>query len=191
MVGVGWSCRIDRRAMSSSHIFLLLLVMLRTRPGAAFAAVGRQRFGNMSDGMARAAGRLRASSTRAYPASLRRSREGGLCMEGRSCAPEITDDTFEAEVLNQEQPVLVFFRAPWCGPCRMVSPVVDEVIAEHGEKLKVLELCTDENPKTVAELKIRNIPTLMLFSERKSVMTVVGAVPKSALVSSIKKHMDL
>lgn len=76
----------------------------------------------------------------------------------------------------------------------MVGPIVDEVIAEHGGaggKLKVLELCTDENPKTVAELKIRNIPTLMLFSERKSVMTVVGAVPKSALVSSIKKHVDL
>ena len=78
-----------------------------------------------------------------------------------------------------------------CGPCRMVGPVVDEVIADHGGKLKVLELCTDENPKTVAEFKIRNIPTLMLFNDRKSVLTVVGAVPKSALVSSIKKHMDL
>lgn len=73
----------------------------------------------------------------------------------------------------------------------MVGPVVDEVINEHGDKLKVFELCTDDNPKTVAEFKIRNIPTLMLFHERKSVMTVVGAVPKSGLVSSIKKHMDL
>ncbi|CAM9478301.1 unnamed protein product [Hapterophycus canaliculatus] len=112
-------------------------------------------------------------------------------MDARSCAPEITDESFEEEVLKEDRPVLVFFRAPWCGPCRMVGPIVDEVIAEHGEKLKVLELCTDENPKTVAEFNIRNIPTLMLFSERKSVMTVVGAVPKSALVSSIKKHMDL
>lgn len=73
----------------------------------------------------------------------------------------------------------------------MVGPVVDEVIDEHGSKLKVLEICTDENPETVAEFKIRNIPTLMLFQGRKSVMTVVGAVPKSALVSSIKKHMEL
>ncbi|CBJ27844.1 Thiol-disulfide isomerase and thioredoxin [Ectocarpus siliculosus] len=112
-------------------------------------------------------------------------------MDARSCAPEITDDSFEAEVLDEDRPVLVFFRAAWCGPCRMVGPIVDEVIADHGGKLKVLELCTDENPKTVAEFKIRNIPTLMLFSDRKSVMTVVGAVPKSALVSSIKKHMDL
>lgn len=73
----------------------------------------------------------------------------------------------------------------------MVGPIVDEVIDEHGSKLKILELCTDENPRSVAEFKIRNIPTLMLFKERKSVMTVVGAVPKSALVSSIKKHMEL
>lgn len=73
----------------------------------------------------------------------------------------------------------------------MVGPIVDEVIDEHGAKLTVLEICTDENPETVANFKIRNIPTLMLFSQGKSVMTVVGAVPKSALVSSIKKHMDL
>lgn len=73
----------------------------------------------------------------------------------------------------------------------MVGPVVDEFIDEHGEKLKVLEICTDENLKTAAEFKITNIPTLMLFSGGKSIMTVVGAVPLSSLVSSIKKHIDL
>lgn len=73
----------------------------------------------------------------------------------------------------------------------MVGPIVDEMIEEHGGKVKILEICTDENPKTVAEFKIKNIPTLMLFRDRKSVMTVVGAVPKSALVSSIKKHVQL
>lgn len=86
---------------------------------------------------------------------------------------------------------LVVLGASRCGPCRMVGPIVDEVIDEHGAKLAVLEICTDENPETVAKFKIRNIPTLMLFNQGKSVMTVVGAVPKSALVSSIKKHMDL
>lgn len=87
--------------------------------------------------------------------------------------------------------VLGYYLTCRCGPCRMVGPVVDEVIDDHGEILKVVELCTDENPATVAKFNIRNIPTLMLFDDRKSVMTVVGAVPKSGLVSSIKKHMDL
>lgn len=73
----------------------------------------------------------------------------------------------------------------------MVAPVVDEVIDELGSKLKVFELCTDENPETVSQFGIRNIPTIMLFHKRKSILTVVGAVPKTGLVSSIKKHMDI
>ncbi|CAM9706744.1 unnamed protein product, partial [Discosporangium mesarthrocarpum] len=106
-------------------------------------------------------------------------------------APPVSDADFEAEVLDTTEPVMVFFRAPWCGPCRMVGPVVNEVIEDHGDKLKIVEICTDDNPKVVSDYKIRNIPTIMLFREKKCVMTVVGAVPKSALVSSIKKHVDL
>eukprot|EP00904_Undaria_pinnatifida_P010037 jgi/Undpi1/6163/HiC_scaffold_20.g08647.m1 len=180
---LSWNWRISLFPRLWSAVVLLLL-SYSPRRGESFvqtrgsiAGLGRGIYG---------LGRARVSTL-----PLRKPQGGGLRMDARSCAPEITDDDFETEVLNEDRPVLVFFRAPWCGPCRMVGPIVDEVIADHGGKLKVLELCTDENPKTVAEFKIRNIPTLMLFNERKSVLTVVGAVPKSALVSSIKKHMDL
>ncbi|CAN0342523.1 unnamed protein product [Ectocarpus sp. 12 AP-2014] len=191
MVALSWGYRSIAGRTAGEACSVLLLLLACATPGVSFIqgrGIARQR--TFSYGAGRI-GRLQASSKGAYPPPSRRLRGRGLYMDARSSAPEITDDSFEAEVLDEDRPVLVFFRAPWCGPCRMVGPIVDEVIADHGGKLKVLELCTDENPKTVAEFKIRNIPTLMLFSHRKSVMTVVGAVPKSALVSSIKKHMDL
>ena len=94
---------------------------------------------------------------------------------------EVTDATFEQEVLKAPIPVLVDFWAPWCGPCRAVAPVVDEIANEYKGKLKVLKLNTDDNPKTAQSYRISGIPSLMVFKNGQPVEQVVGAVPKSTL----------
>ena len=102
---------------------------------------------------------------------------------------DVTDVTFEAEVLKSSIPVLVDFWAPWCGPCRAVAPVVDEIANEYKGKLKVLKLNTDENPKTAQSYRISGIPSLMVFKNGQPVEQVVGAVPKSTLSSAVEKHV--
>ena len=102
---------------------------------------------------------------------------------------DVTDVTFEAEVLKSSIPVLVDFWAPWCGPCRAVAPVVDEIANEYKGRLKVLKLNTDENPKTAQSYRISGIPSLMVFKNGQPVEQVVGAVPKSTLSSAIDKHV--
>ncbi|MBI3591180.1 MAG: thioredoxin [Candidatus Melainabacteria bacterium] len=102
---------------------------------------------------------------------------------------EVTDATFEEEVLKAKLPVLVDFWAPWCGPCRAVAPVVDEIASEYNGKLKVLKLNTDENPKTAQSYRISGIPSLMVFKNGQPVEQVVGAVPKSTLSSAVQKHI--
>ena len=102
---------------------------------------------------------------------------------------DVTDVTFEAEVLKSSIPVLVDFWAPWCGPCRAVAPVVDEIANEYKGRLKVLKLNTDENPKTAQSYRISGIPSLMVFKNGQPVEQVVGAVPKSTLASAIEKHV--
>ena len=99
---------------------------------------------------------------------------------------EITDATFEEEVVKSDTPVVVDFWAEWCGPCKMIAPLVEELAGEYDGKVKFTKLDVDSNPQTPMQFGIRGIPTLLIFSGGKPVGQVVGAVPKSML----KKRVD-
>jgi thioredoxin 1 len=106
-----------------------------------------------------------------------------------SAAASVTDDLFEQEVINSDLPVLVDFWAPWCGPCRMVAPVVEEIADQYEGQLKVVKVNTDENPQVAGKYGIRSIPTLMIFKDGEKKDMVVGAVPKSTLVLTLEKYL--
>ncbi|YAI82463.1 MAG: thioredoxin [cyanobacterium endosymbiont of Rhopalodia sterrenbergii] len=102
---------------------------------------------------------------------------------------EVTDDKFKDDVLDSDIPVLVDFWAPWCGPCRMVAPVVEEIAEQYEGQVKVVKLNTDDNPQIASQYGIRSIPTLMIFKEGQRVDMVVGAVPKTTLANTIEKYL--
>lgn len=106
-----------------------------------------------------------------------------------SNAIDITDATFESEVLNSAVPVVVDFWAPWCGPCRKLGPVLDEVSEELSGKIKVVKINTDENLKTAKEYSISGLPSLLVFKGGQAVERLVGLMPKSSIVSNIEKHL--
>ncbi|MBI3111823.1 MAG: thioredoxin [Ignavibacteriales bacterium] len=103
---------------------------------------------------------------------------------------EVTDSNFQNEVLNSATPVLIDFWAEWCGPCKMVAPVVEELAKEYDGKLKVGKVDVDSNQQVAIQFGIRSIPTLLIFKQGKVVDQLVGAVPKRMLVEKITKHLN-
>ena len=99
-----------------------------------------------------------------------------------SIARVVTDDTFEAEVLNSQRPVIVEYWADWCGPCRQVAPVLDSIAADHADSIDLVKINVDENPGTTRKYGILHVPTVSVFSGGQLVKQVIGARSKSALV---------
>jgi thioredoxin 1 len=102
---------------------------------------------------------------------------------------ELTDSSFETEVLKSTLPVLIDFWAIWCGPCRMVSPIVEEIAGEYTGKLKVGKVDVDSNTATAMQYGIRSIPTLLLFKDGQVVEQIIGAVPKRVIVDKLSRHL--
>ena len=101
----------------------------------------------------------------------------------------VTDDNFESEVLQSAEPVLVDYWAEWCGPCKMIAPVLDEIASEYEGRVKIAKLNIDDNPNTPPRYGIRGIPTLMLFKDGEVEATKVGAVSKSQLTAFIDSNL--
>jgi thioredoxin 1 len=104
-------------------------------------------------------------------------------------ATPVTDAEWTNEVLESDKPVLVDFWAEWCGPCRMVGPIVDEIAEENGEKIKVLKLNVDENPNTAREYGVMSIPTLLVFNGGQPEKRIVGAKAKNALMGDLADYV--
>jgi thioredoxin 1 len=103
-----------------------------------------------------------------------------------SALKKVTDATFDEEVLKSDKPVLVDFWAEWCGPCRMIAPILEQISAEHGEKLEIVKLNTDENPEIATRYGVLNIPMLNVYVKGEVAKTIVGAKPKRALLKDLE-----
>lgn len=101
----------------------------------------------------------------------------------------ITDQNFETEVLKSDQPVLIDFWAVWCGPCRAIAPIVEQLAGEYEGKVKIGKLDVDENPDTAVKYGVRSIPTLLLFKNGQVVDTIIGAVQKNVIVHKITPYI--
>jgi thioredoxin 1 len=104
-------------------------------------------------------------------------------------ALEVSDSTFEQEVLQSNQPVLVDFWAVWCGPCKAIAPIVEELAGDYEGKLKVMKLDVDDNPRTAVAYGVQSIPTLLVFKDGKPAERIVGAVPKKVIVDKLQSVM--
>ncbi len=102
----------------------------------------------------------------------------------------VSDDTFEAEVLKSVKPVLVDYWAEWCGPCKMIAPILDEVAGTYGDKLQIAKMNVDENREIPAKFGIRGIPTLMLFKDGELAATKVGAMSKAQLTAFLEQQLS-
>ena len=102
---------------------------------------------------------------------------------------EINDESFQEEVKNSSKLTVVDFWAPWCGPCRKLGPILDEIANEFAGKVKFVKLNTDENLKTAKDYAISGLPSLLVFKDGKAVERLVGLMPKSSIISNIEKHM--
>ncbi|KGQ70985.1 thiol reductase thioredoxin [Chelonobacter oris] len=100
-----------------------------------------------------------------------------------------TDASFESDVLQSGLPVVLDFWAPWCGPCKMIAPILDDIATELDGKVKVVKINVDENQQVAAQFGVRSIPTLVIFNEGKAVTTQVGALPKNQLIALIEKSI--
>lgn len=105
-------------------------------------------------------------------------------------AQQVTDSNFAEEVLSSDKPVIVDFWAEWCGPCRMVGPVIDEIGEEYSEKVKVVKLDVENNPATAMKYGITSIPAIYVFKDGEVDQQTVGAKPKTALVKELSKYLD-
>jgi thioredoxin 1 len=101
----------------------------------------------------------------------------------------VTDATFATDVLQSTKPVLVDFWAEWCGPCKMVAPVLEEIAGEHGEKLQIVKVNIDENPNVARDYQIMSIPTMAVFQGGQLVKSIVGAKPKAAILRDLEAYI--
>ncbi len=124
-----------------------------------------------------------------YYSVTRKAIQINLIYNSMSKALKFTDESFEDEVLNSDKPVLVDFWAEWCGPCKMVGPVVEELAGEYEGKAKIGKVDVDSNPQTSTKYGIRSIPSLLIFKNGEVVDQIVGAVPKSQLKKQLEAQL--